>query len=603
MTVVKKEKQQDPFKKFNQIDGSHPFKKILPQGYIDYPARIRRGGKVGYFNFDLARSMGLIPKAYPNQIDQELEKIIYDTFSIQIINEFDQMNGRKFKEEDMKSGTYMATRYLQLQHDDKKGLSSGDGRSVWLGQVKHQGKAWDISACGTGATRLSPATSKFNKFFETGDPSISYGCGYGELDEGIATALMSEVFSHNNIATERTLCIIEFKNNISINVRVHENLLRPSHFFLYLKQDDLDSLKAVTDFYIKRQVDAKYWDIDLSNKRKYDYLLDKVNEKFAHISADFEDEYIFCWLDWDGDNILMDGGIIDYGSIRQFGMLHHEYRYDDDDRYSTCILEQKTKAKYMVQTFIQAIDYLKTGEKKKLGSFSDHKILRKFEDLYEQRKNRNILNKIGLTDKKAKQFLKRNKNNVEEFRKVFSYFEKTKVKSGIVKIPDGKTCDAVFNMRTFLRDYPQVLLVDKSKVSDDDFIELLKSRYAKAEDLEINSYRKQKIQEIQDLYIDMIESIAGLFQESSDDTLMSIITRGQIINKPNRITGDAVTYIVDIINSKSKNLKPEQIYSLIQDLVLNQSIDPDIKSNYLHKRPPKILQQILEVIKENREGI
>ena len=75
--------------------------------------------------------------------------------------------------------------------------------------------------------------------------------------------------------------------------------------------------------------------------RRFEYFLESFTTRFAEISADFEDNYIFCWLDWDGDNILMDGSIIDYGSVRQFGLFHSEYRYDDIDRYSTNIVEQK----------------------------------------------------------------------------------------------------------------------------------------------------------------------------------------------------------------------------------------------------------------------
>lgn len=43
-------------------------------------------------------------------------------------------------------------------------------------------------SCGTGATCLSPATHIFKKFFQTGDPSISYGCGYSDLDDGVTGA-------------------------------------------------------------------------------------------------------------------------------------------------------------------------------------------------------------------------------------------------------------------------------------------------------------------------------------------------------------------------------------------------------------------------------
>jgi len=112
--------------------------------------------------------MGLIPKDHEEVITADLEKSILETFGIIIINEFDEMNNKKFPENEIKSGTYMATRYLQLQHKDKKGKNSGDGRSIWNGQVKHAGKIWDVSSCGTGATKLSPATTKYNKFFESG---------------------------------------------------------------------------------------------------------------------------------------------------------------------------------------------------------------------------------------------------------------------------------------------------------------------------------------------------------------------------------------------------------------------------------------------------
>ena len=310
MAEVKKQISTNWYKKFDQIDGSHPLKSVIPEGYIDYPARIRKGGKVSYFNFSLAKEMGLIPKSHADELTMELKEKILSTFSIQIINEYDQMNNKKFPKDEIKAGTYMATRYLQLQHDDKKGRTSGDGRSIWNGQIKHNHKTWDISSCGTGATRLSPATSKYNKFFETGDPTISYGCGYAEFDEGLATAILSHIFNANQQSTEQTLAIIEFKNNISINVRVHENLLRPSHIFLYLKQDRLEELKSLLDYYIERQREKEDWSDCPSSQKKYDYLGDKIASTFGALSADLEDEYIFCWLDWDGIGFLGAGAII-----------------------------------------------------------------------------------------------------------------------------------------------------------------------------------------------------------------------------------------------------------------------------------------------------
>jgi uncharacterized protein YdiU (UPF0061 family) len=603
MAEIKKLKSPQNYQKIEQIDGSHPLKKILPRGFVDYPARLRRGGKVAYFNFQLAKEMGIISKGHEEELNPELIEKLISTFGIVIINEFDKMKGKKFKESDMKAGTYMATRYLQLQHDDKKGFNSGDGRSVWMGHIKNKKQSWDVSACGTGATRLSPATSKFNKFFETGDPSISYGCGYAELDEGLATSLMSHIFNENNIKTEQTLCIIQYKDDYAVNVRAHTELLRPSHFFLHLKQDDLESLTNLADYYIERKRHLSSWETCPTSKKKYDFFLQKIVEDFATMSAVFEDEYIFCWMDWDGDNILMDGGIIDYGSIRQFGVLHHEYRYDDVERFSTSILEQKSKARYMVQNFIQLVQYLKTGVKPSLSSLSEDSSLVRFDESFEEQKNLNILNSFGFSKKKAKQVLKRNKELVVNFRKAFSHFEKAKSKAGIVKVADGVNCDAVFNMRNMLRELPQIFLSQATILDDKDFIEIMSSSFATADDLELTSYRKTKIKEFQQCYLDLIHFCAKTFQEDFADTLLDIVRRSGVINKPNRLTGDAATHIVALLMEHKDKQGPEQLYQLIQQISMIQNLDPDTRFREISNNPKGVMKKVLDIIKENREGI
>ena len=601
MGVVKKINKLRSYHKFTKIDGSHPLKKIIPNGYVDYKVRFRHGGIVKYFNFDLAREMGLIGSSHLNQMTSELEEKILDTFSIQIINEFDIINNKVFPESEIKPGKYMATRYLQLQHDDKKGKKSGDGRSIWNGQINHKGKSWDISSCGTGATKLSPATSKYNKFFESGDPAISYGCGYAEIDEGLGTSLMSKVFHNNNIATERNLCVIEFENNLAINVRAHQNLLRPSHFFIHLKQDNLDSLTSLTDYYIDCRVNAGDWNIVSSASSKYDLFLNEISKTFAEMCAKFEDEYIFCWLDWDGDNILMDGSIIDYGSIRQFGALHCEYRYDDVERFSTSILEQKSKAKYIVKTFIQAIEYIKTGVKPSMSSLNNHKILKSFETQFNTNKNLNLLHKIGLTERKSKQILKRNPNIVNQFRKVFSYFERAKSSTGIVKVSDGVTCDAIFNMRSFLREFPQLYMCLNETLAPFEFIELIKTQYALNEDLEVNSYRKKKIENIQIIYIKIINEVAKLFQICKQELLLELVERSAVINKPSRITGDSVTHIVQEI-SKS-NLKQTELFELITWISKNQNLKPDSIEKICVDHSKPTFDRIMQLIYDFREGI
>ena len=226
--------------------------------------------------------------------------------------------------------------------------------------------------------------------------TISYGCGYAELDEALEGTFFSEVLHKNHIKTERTLAIIGFENDLVIAVRAYENLIRPSHLFRYLKQNNLGSLKKMTNYYINRQENNATWvDVPSNEKERFHYFLEKQMEVFAETAAKFEDEYIFCWIDWDGDNILMDGGIIDYGSVRQFGMYHHGYKFDDDGIFSITIDQQKKKARYITKTFIQLVDAVINGKKKNLKDFENHKILKKFDERFEYYKNKNLIRKIG----------------------------------------------------------------------------------------------------------------------------------------------------------------------------------------------------------------
>src|SRR6185295_17402648 len=61
------------YEKFQELDGTHPWRSVSPDGYIDYRARYRPQGRVIYFNFPLATEMGLIPADHPHSINKELE--------------------------------------------------------------------------------------------------------------------------------------------------------------------------------------------------------------------------------------------------------------------------------------------------------------------------------------------------------------------------------------------------------------------------------------------------------------------------------------------------------------------------------------------------
>lgn len=565
------------YPQFKKIDGSHDFREAVANGYVDYPARIRPNGKVFYFNFELARKMGLISKNHPVDLNPGLCKAILNTFSLVIINEYDELHNIKFPKKDSKPGKYMATRYLQLQHPDKRGLNSGDGRSIWNGLFKSGNGAWDISSCGTGATRLSPATSIEKKFFKTGSRNISYGCGRSELIESVSAAVMSEIFYYNEIRTERTLAIIDYGDGTSVDVRAYRSLLRPAHFFYHVKQGNYNGLKGSVDYYIARQIESKVWPKKQSDRNKYEYFLEKITEDFATVAAQFESEYIFCWLDWDGDNILNDGGIIDYGSVREFGLFHREYRYDDVERMSTTITEQKNKAKYIVQTFAQISDFIITGKKKRIETYKNHKCIKAFDEVFERVKDKALLHKIGFNKEISSALLKNKQaaNELRKFRKIFSYFEAANSVKGKYNISDGVTCDAIFCMRDILRELPVLVRDNEFPVDQKRFVEILKSNYATKKDIQIYNGRPVKINEFQKRYIGLIGRAIKLSKASPDDVLNEIIQRSSIINRYDRITGDAVISVAKKMIRNRNSIPVNERHKLLADFVAEQIVCPE----------------------------
>ncbi len=598
------------YRAFKKIDGTHSFRTRVPEGFVEYPVRKRRGGRIAYFNFDLAKEMGLISERHANQLNTKLQDVLLDTFSLIIINEWDQKNNRKFPKEDLKPNTYMATRYLQLQHPDKKGLTSGDGRSIWNGEIEHRGTRWDITSCGTGATRLSPATAIEKKFFRSGDSSVCYGCGFAEFSDGIAAAIMSEIFHRNGIATERTLLVIEYPGGTSVNVRAGKNLLRPSHMFLHLKQGHYQNLKAAVDYFIDREQTNQRWPSPPRGKNRYRVMTEHVARDFARAAARFETDYIFVWLDWDGDNVLTDGGIIDYGSVRQFGLFHHEYRYDDVDRLSTNITEQFKKAREIVQTFAQMRDFLITGKKSRLSRFANDPVVRIFETEFYRERDRNLLTRVGFPQDITRQLMTAAPNALREFCKVYRNLERAKSARGQYKVADGIMWDAILCMRDLLREYPIELLAGKVSLSPKDFYSLCWSTYATSKDRTLTPHRVRLASRFEKTYQELVHMGAALAKTSPERLLMRMAVRSARINRYDRITGDAILCVTDELMRDRRGLTGSQWLDLVRLFIATQDMTPksmrgplQILNQIEHRKSENALSKLLRVVAENRESI
>lgn len=596
-----------PYRKIEQIDGHHPFKEAVPGGFVDYQVRRRKGGRVRFFNFPLAKQMGLIAADHPHDLNPELSAQLLETFSLLIINEYDLSNEVQIRPEDIKPNTYMATRYLQLQHPDRKGLTSGDGRSIWNGVAKAKGLTWDISSCGTGATRLSPATAINKTFYQSGDPRVSYGCGYSTLSEGIIDVLFSEILNRNRVATERILCIIEYPGEYAVTVRAGLNLLRPSHFFNHLKQGAWQDLKNVTDYYCDRQQKNKVWDIKKQNK--YDYFLKRMTETFAAISANFEAQYIFCWLDWDGDNILADGAIIDFGSVRQFGLYYHEYRFDDDARWSTSIKEQKQKARYTVQTFAQMIDFIKSGRKKPIDHFRKHAALKRFDRLYEQRKRDLLLWRLGFHEDERRFLQKTHRRKIIRFEKIFYALEQRKSKSGPERVPDGINWRVLFSMRRLISELLRHYKKDSTYLPTESVLDIMVCSGVDSHDIEITPYLRRQLTQFQTLFQDLIRAVARKKRSSFEAILKAIAPRAEQINCEQRITGDSVCLIGEKFVELRTRADSRKFHALLEKFVEQQILDPDyVPSKHefqLSKQEQwnDFLDELKQLIHVYREGI
>jgi len=535
------------------------------------------GSRVVFFNYALAREMGLIPPRHPDLMTPELGDALVDAFSVRIINEYDLERKRRFGPDTRLDRTYMATRYLALQHPGRTGKTSGDGRSVWNGTVLHGGATWDVTSCGTGVTRLCPAMAAEQVLLRTGNDDADYGCGTATVEEGLIAALMSETFHRNGIATERVLAVLELADGFAVNVRAGRNLLRPSHFFVHLKQRRLRALTAVADCFIERQIENGAFPGLRGRRQRYRRLAQEAARTFGRLAATFEREYVFCWLDWDGDNILADGGIIDYGSVRQFGLFHREYRFDDGPRWSTTIPEQRRKARYIVQTFAQIRDYLITGRKPPLRSMARDHVLRLFDREFSRTRDLLLLRDVGFDPRTRRSLLERERRAVREFSLCHAWFERARSARGPRKVADGISWNAIYSMRDLLRELPGRMLERGSPLPAREVLELALSTYATPSDRQPTALRLRRAARFVRAYMRLVEVAARRAGRSFPLMLGDIAARSAIINRADRVTGDGVLYAAERLARLRRRLGPDGIYEVVRRFGAHQTRRPESK--------------------------
>lgn len=603
-----------PYRAFDQIDGRHPWQIAVKDGYVPYYVKRLEKGKVAYFNFNLAREMGLLPPDHGDELTPELEKKLIETFSIQIINEYDLQNGVRIPKHLVKEHPHMATRYLQLQHANKRGRTSGDGRSIWNGCFRHKGITWDISSRGTGVTCLAPGAVEANRPLRTGDEKYGYGCGLADMTELMGSAVLSEIFHLQGIETERVLVVIDIGKGCGIGVRAARNLLRPAHLFLYLKQGRIEPLRCATDYLIQRQISNGVWNFDFNSPDRYRRMLKEISRSFARFAAHLEREYVFAWLDWDGDNVLASAGIIDYGSIRQFGLRHDQYRYEDVDRYSTNLNEQRGKARLTVQVFAQLVHYLETGRRKPLTAFAKHSSLREFDREFDRRVREIFLEQTGLSRLQIEKLMASKRSLVELYYSAFLALEKTKTKSRLQKLPDGINRPAIFNMRKALRELAATFAREPELMSAggfitcEEFLEMITSSHAKRVDKKLTRRLRERIERFLKLHSQIMTSACGNSSRVAADA-KEIAQRAEKRNRAGRITGNGAEFVVqEILKAQKRGLSFSEIHSAIDLFITSQAADPAsggrrFRPQSLQSNAGRLYQELVCIAQEFEEDI
>jgi hypothetical protein len=506
----------------------------------------------------------------------------------------------------------MATRYLQTQHRNKQGKTSGDGRSIWNGYLKSDNLIFDISSRGTGTTILSPGAQEAKKVIATGDETYGYSSGLADLDEMLGSAVMSEIFYRQGIPTERCLAVIGFPDATAIGVRTAPNLIRPAHMFRYLKQGRLEELKASVDYFIDREVKNGFWDIPAGENERYQKALDYFARSYAKLAAVLEEEYIFNWLSWDGDNMLASGAILDYGSIRQFAAKHDKYRYKDVDRYSASLAEQRGWARTTIQVFAQAMSFIRSGVKENLNNFKNADCLCVFDETFARERDQRMLWRIGFTTEQIQYLMNNAQKEIRNFDRSLSYFEDRKVRKGIEKLPDGFTHNPVFLIRNLLRLLPAYYVAQTTSRVDDTsaympdeiFCRIMAASYVGKNDLKPTATTSSHVKDFQECYLRLVAALGGPF----DMVLKTLQERSAIINHRHRITGDAVTWIIEEVIAMKGKIRIDGLQEAIDAFIDSQVLIPGrwqpvppekLNSNTLKSQLLQKIQENLETYKES----
>jgi hypothetical protein len=291
-------------------------------------------------------------------------------------------------------------------------------------------------------------------------------------------------------------------------------------------------------------------------------------------------------------------------------MRHDQYRYDDIERFSTNLNEQKIKTRQIVQAFIQIVDFIKTGKKKNINEFRNHASLTRFDDLFRHYYMRQRLYNIGFQKNDMEYLLKSQLPAVLEFEKHFRYFESIKTARKTEKVADGINRPAIFNMRDLSRELPK-LLVESHGIPVDckRLFEIMLSNNASSRDGKLTEKYQARLNELQISYIELVNKVRR--RRSLPRALKDIELRSKVINRADRATGNAIIMVVEkIIANIKSGFSTNNIQELIEGYVESQLLVPQTSAKkhteVLKRKKPetqKLLNKLFVITNDLKDEI
>jgi hypothetical protein len=251
--------------------------------------------------------------------------------------------------------------------------------------------------------------------------------------------------------------------------------------------------------------------------------------------------------------------------------------------------------------------------KENLNNFKNAACLRVFDDAFENERNQRLLWRIGFTAEQITYLMSNARKEIRDFDRSLRYFEDRKVKKGIEKLPDGFTHSPVFLIRNLLRLLPAYYVAQtisraddtSAYMPDDIFCRIMAASYVGKRDLKPTASTASHVQAFQECYLRLVAALGGPF----DLVLKTLQERSAVINHRHRITGDAVTWIIEEVIAMRSKIRIDGLQEALDAFIDSQVLIPGkwqpvppehLKSNTLKSQ---LLQKIHENLETYKESI